>query len=390
MKIAVISGIDKPTVRNSKGGVEVWTANFVAEQAKRNHQIDLYSVRGSLNGQNIQLLEILDKPLADYYTDKFFTTLPLEFSKRKEQLMATIYGSAFLQIKAKENEYDIIVDSCSYPSFTFNTHYFRKPTIIIGHFPLNFATRFYFENFPVAVETSSDYFVFPSQYQFNQASFIPQSLKVIIPHGIDSGQFRFDATGGEDMVWLSRFHHIRMDKGLKQAIVSSSHLKKNLKVFVFIEQTSRQYFDSNIKPLMKDHVFFHEVGEDEQINRNEVFGSSKLFLFPIQWEEPFGLVMLESMASGTPIIAFARGSVPEIIEDGKTGFIVNPSDSDIRGDFIIRKTGMDGLYEAIDRIYGLSVEEYAAMRKQCRERVEQKFSLEHMVDGYEQLYKKII
>jgi len=71
-----------------------------------------------------------------------------------------------------------------------------------------------------------------------------------------------------------------------------------------------------------------------------LYSKSKLTLSPIQWEEPFGLVMIESMACGTPVVAFARGSVPEVIADGKTGFIVNPSDNDIRGNWIIKKRAL--------------------------------------------------
>jgi glycosyltransferase involved in cell wall biosynthesis len=120
------------------------------------------------------------------------------------------------------------------------------------------------------------------------------------------------------------------------------------------------------------------------------YGGSRLTLFPIQWEEPFGLVMTESMATGTPVIAFARGSVPEVMKDGETGFIINPSDNDIRGNWLIKKTGVEGLIEAINKIYDMPANEYLKMRKNCRKHVEQKFSMEKMVDSYEDVYKKIL
>jgi len=91
---------------------------------------------------------------------------------------------------------------------------------------------------------------------------------------------------------------------------------------------------------------------------------------PIHWEEPFGLVMVEAMACGTPVIAYNRGSVPEIIEDGKNGFIVKEND-------------IDGMVKAVGKIDTID-------RKYCRESVEKRFSIEKMVNGYEKVYKKVI
>ena len=96
------------------------------------------------------------------------------------------------------------------------------------------------------------------------------------------------------------------------------------------------------------------------------------------------------MACGTPVIAYARGSVPEIIKDGETGFIINSSEQDKRGDWIIKKTGIEGLCEAVEKIYSLSVEQYKQMRKNCRVHVETHFTVERMTDDYEKIYQQII
>ena len=123
---------------------------------------------------------------------------------------------------------------------------------------------------------------------------------------------------------------------------------------------------------------------------SDFYGRAKALLYPIEWEEPFGLVLIESMACGTPIVAFARGSIPEVVIDGETGFIVNPSDSDIRGNFIIKKTGKEGLKEAVEKIYAMSEAEYRQMRLNCRKHVEANFTVEKMVDGYEKVYQKLL
>jgi len=99
-----------------------------------------------------------------------------------------------------------------------------------------------------------------------------------------------------------------------------------------------------------------------------MLGGAKALLFPIDRREPFGLVMIEAMACGTPVIAYRRGSVPEVVKDGETGFIVETKEE---------------MAEAIKKIDQIK-------RKNCRLRVEKNFTLKQMVDKYEEIYKKII
>lgn len=386
MRLAVVTGIDKPATLESKGGIEVWTANFCLEEAARNKNIDLYGVPGSITGEHINLIEVLNKPLPDIYTEHYFTDKPEEFTKRKEQLMSTIYTHILMDIKSQENSYDIIIDSCSYPSFSFNSYFLKKPILIIGHFPVNFATKFYIDTFGLP---KNNYFIFLSQFQLKQADFIPESQKTVIPNGINIKDFRFYPDGGEHMVWNSRIHS-RMNKGLVQAMNIANEMKIILKSTGFVEKSSEKYFNDTIIPLQSKYAQFVRQQLSDNIDKNNIFGSAKVFLFPIQWEEPFPTVVLETAASGTPIIAFARGSLPETVLDGITGFLVNPSDEDIRGNWIIKKTGMEGLREAVDKIYDMPKEEYLTMRKNCRKHAEEHFTIERMVDEYEKVYRQII
>lgn len=141
----------------------------------------------------------------------------------------------------------------------------------------------------------------------------------------------------------------------------------------------------NVDPKTVSLVGF--LGEEQKYN---FLANAFCLLFPILWEEPFGMVMIEAMACGTPVIAFARGSVPEIVKDGQTGFIINPSDSDIRGDWVIKKTGVDGLIEAVKKVTSMTREEYQNMRHACRTHVEKNFTVEKMVEGYEKTYRKLL
>ena len=120
-----------------------------------------------------------------------------------------------------------------------------------------------------------------------------------------------------------------------------------------------------------------------------IYGSVKAQLFPIKWEEPFGLAIIEAMSCGTPVIAYNRGSVPEIVKDGVTGFIIEPEDGLPRGfnalepeSLVIQKRGIEGMVEAVKRVDEINT-------KECRTHVEEHFSLKIMAQHYLKLYKKV-
>ena len=178
---------------------------------------------------------------------------------------------------------------------------------------------------------------------------------------------RYDlGKGGDYLVWIGRFNPY---KGAKEAIEVAR--KSGYKIILAgkIEPEEQAYFDKYIKVEIdqKKVIYIGEIGLEK---KNELLGGAKALLMPISWEEPFGLVMIEAMACGTPVIAFDRGSVREVVLDDKTGFIVKPGDID----------GMAMAVKKIDRIE----------RKTCREHVKENFSIEKMVLGYEQIYSKII
>lgn len=222
---------------------------------------------------------------------------------------------------------------------------------------------------------------------------IKMNFLATVYHGINISDFDYSyetasqADQADYMFWLGR---ISPQKGLTSAIDVSLNLKKKLIFAAAINAgEGKEYFEKYIQPRLNSEYLTH-LPEFNFAQKNQYYKNAKLFLFPIQWEEPFGLVMIEAMASGTPVVAFARGSVPEVIKDGETGFLVNPADNDIRGNWIVKKTGVEGLCEAAQRIYSLPQNDYAKLRKACRAHVEKNFSVESMVKGYEEVYQKII
>lgn len=212
-----------------------------------------------------------------------------------------------------------------------------------------------------------------------------------IYNGIDTNLFRFNPNPKDHLLSLGELVE---RKGVREAILAAKKLKLKLVIAGRVPiQTSQMkdysFFQKYVKPeLNRGRIEY--AGEVVSEKVSKLYGDAKATLFPIQWEEPFGLVMTESMSCGTPVIAFARGSVPEIIKDGKTGFIVNFSPNDIRGNWIVKKTGIRGLCDAIKRIYAMPEDKYQKMRQASRTHVEENFTAEKMVDNYEKVYYKIV
>lgn len=205
-------------------------------------------------------------------------------------------------------------------------------------------------------------------------------------HGLDLKEYPFKSLClGEYLAFIGR---LVPEKGAHNAVKVAHALKLKLYVATEVVYKESRYFKKEIAPFIKKKAVT-SIGFLEK-GKVSFYQNARLLLFPIQWEEPFGLVMIEAMACGTPVVAYAKGSVPEVIIDGVTGFIVNSSESDKRGDWTVKKTGIEGLCEAVEKIYSMPEEEYKKMRLACRKRVEEKFTVEKMVDGYEKVYRRVL
>jgi len=207
-----------------------------------------------------------------------------------------------------------------------------------------------------------------------------------VHHGVNVSHFLFSENSDEYLCSIGRY---LPTKGIDDALNVSLQLKKKIIISSGANFKESQYYKTKIEPFTNSPLV-NEIDFLQPLQRNKTLAGAKAFMFPIKWEEAFGMVMIESMACGTPVIAYARGSVPEVIKDGETGFIVNSSDTDIRGDWIVKKTGLDGFREAVERIYSLSNEDYIKMRKQCRLHVENNFTVKKMAENYEKMYGHIL
>jgi len=210
----------------------------------------------------------------------------------------------------------------------------------------------------------------------HQQKKLPLNYLGVVYNGIDAKKFTFNDKDGKDLIWMGRF---MLKKGPHIAIEVAKKLDIKLVLAGKIDDlvpADVEYFNSMIKPQIKRGKVEY-VGEIEPREKSRFMGQAKIFLNPIECEEPFGLVVAEANACGTPVVAFARGSMPELIKDGVNGFLVKPND-------------INGMVRAVKRIYQMPENKYQAMRRACRRHVEKNFTVEKMVEGYEKVYEKVI
>lgn len=211
-----------------------------------------------------------------------------------------------------------------------------------------------------------------------------------IHHGINLQEYAFNPRGGKRIIWAGR---LIPEKGPHIAIDVAEKTRQEALLFGIIKEEHKQWVKQNLLAM----VFPRKADSQSRIEFDQPRSSlipfiqdSRLFLFPISAEEAFGLVLIEALACGTPVVAYARGAVPEIVQDGITGFLINPSDEDVRGNWEISKSGPDGLCEAVERIAALPADKYQEMRRACRASMEDHFSIQRMIMDYENLYMRLI
>lgn len=183
-------------------------------------------------------------------------------------------------------------------------------------------------------------------------------------HGLPADLLHFNSQPSDYVLFLGR---ICPDKGVDKAIEIAVRAGIPLKIAAKVDPLDVDYFEKTIKPLL-DQPGVEFLGEASQDQKSELIGGAKAMLFPILWPEPFGLVMIEAMACGTPVIAFDCGSVPEVMEHGVTGFICN---------------NVDEAVECLKGIDNLS-------RRACRAVFERRFTVTAMAKGYLEVYERII
>jgi glycosyltransferase involved in cell wall biosynthesis len=181
-------------------------------------------------------------------------------------------------------------------------------------------------------------------------------------NGIRTGEFSFHPDHGDYLLFFGRIHH---EKGTWESIQIAKEAGMQLIISGLIQD--HEYFDAKVKPWMNDKDIIY-AGNSGPAERNRLLGNAYALLHPVNFEEPFGLSVAESMFCGTPVIAFRRGSMPELVADGKTGFLVK------------------SVEEAVEKIAEIK----SISRKYCHQWTKERFTMERMVSDYLQVYKTIL
>ncbi len=183
-------------------------------------------------------------------------------------------------------------------------------------------------------------------------------------HGLPEALYSYNPTPQDYLVFVGR---VSPEKRVDRCIAIAEKSELRLKIAAKVDRVDREYFEETIQPKL-EHPLVEYLGEVADVEKDELIGNARALLFPIDWPEPFGLVMIEALACGTPVIAYHNGSIPEIISHGKTGYIVR----DIEG--------------AVDAVQSLD----QISRQHCRAEFDRRFTATRMAKDYLRVYERLI
>jgi len=333
LKIAQIAPLWIPVPPITYGGTEFMIHLLSEELLKRGHEVTLFASGDSQFSGT--LVAFCEKSLW----------------RLRSQSPHAYYSMLFSEVVKRQNEFDIIHDHSEFYFAPFSA-FIKKPIMMTLHRPITRETAEVFKKFPNInyIPISHDQRESNPEINFSKT----------IHHGIPVEQYAFKPDHDNYLVWLSK---LIPEKGILEAIEVAKRSGEKLIICGNIAPGHELFFKHEIVPLI-DGEQIRYVGEANFEKKIEILSRAKALLYPISRREPFGLVIAEAMACGTPVIAFGQGAVPEVVADGRTGFVVKDVLS------------MIGKIQHIGEID----------RKECRRHIEENFNLKKMVDAYESLY----
>ena len=340
MKIAQIAPCWIPVPPPGYGGIELVVALLADELTERGHEVTLFASGGSQTKAKLE----------SYYE------VPPGTGTLIENPMVELPHMLFAYSRA--SEFDVIHDHSSPIGCSMGAVISGTPVVHTIHGPL-------FEGLPNEIyRMVADRIHLVSISDYQRRGLPDISYAATVYNGIDVASYPFRESKEDFLLFLGRMSH---QKGAHLAVEAAKRLGKKLVIASkMVEAGEISYFEEEVKPLLTgDEEILGEISFAEKV---DLYGRAECTLMPIQWPEPFGLVMIESMACGTPAVVYRDGAAPEIIDDGSTGFLVD--------DF-------EEFLSAVSR--AKDIDPY-----KCREAVESRFSADAMVDGYERLFNKVV
>ena len=340
LRIAQISPIAERVPPEKYGGTERVVSTLTEELVKRGHKVTLFASGDSKT--QAKLVSVYPRGLRgakvkDTYGTNIHTLLNI--------------GAAY----QRQDEFDIIHDHNSFLSLP-TANLAHVPVLMTIHGPITVNIRKNFETL------RNPHLVAISDSQRESAPNL--NWTGMIHHGLDFKNFPFSETTEGYLLFVGR---ISMEKGVHFAIETAQYLDLPLIIAAKLEGFDTQYFNEYVGPMLSNGQI-KWVGEVDQDERNRLMSKALCFLHPVTWKEPFGLTLIESMACGCPVIGFNKGSIPEVIRNGKTGFVVED---------------VEEMAEAVNNIKKIE-------RIFCRDYARENFNSKLMTDNYEKIYYQIL
>lgn len=361
MKILLVSLLKRkvtPDIPAARPRVIYEIANGLV---KKGHQVSLLGTADSLI-PGVEIIPVIEKSFIDMpaFENPFYaeTAYLVKLAKKIEEI---------------GDQFDIIHNH-TYPEFInlFAAKNIKTPIVSTIHA----------QAFPEYDEALS---LFPECYHISISGahkklFKKAKIFKVVYNGVDTNIYSYQEKKDDYLLWLGRLSKAKnpdgtfMDpKGVRWAIKLAEETNSRLLMSGNIEDM--KFYETEVKPHLTDKIkWVGPLSSELALTKPEVAAlmqKAKVYLMPINWYEPFGLVMAEAMSCGTPVIGFDRGAVKELIVDGKTGFVVPP------------EKGIEGLKEALSKIDQIKP-------KDCREHIVKNFSTQTMVDNYEKTYLEIL
>lgn len=339
MRIAQISPLIESVPPKWYGGTERVVAFLTEELVRMGHDVTLFASGDSVTSANL--------------------VAPCPRSLRLDEKCEDPFVHQILMLEMvcrRAHQFDIIHFHIDYAHFPL-VRRIATPCVTTLHGRMDIAERLeiYAEFDDMRVVSISDSQRLPLAFANWQAT---------VQHGLPLNLLTYHETPGEYLAFLGR---ISPEKRVDRAIQLANRLRMPLKIAAKINPTERKYFQEQIEPMLGG-PYVEFVGEISDKEKSDFLGNARALLFPIDWPEPFGLAMIESMACGTPVVAFRCGSVPEVVDQGVTGFIVD---------------NLDDAAGAVERVRSLD-------RRRCRKVFEERFSAERMARDYVGVYERIL
>jgi glycosyltransferase involved in cell wall biosynthesis len=340
MRIAQVSPLWERVPPPAYGGIELVVGLLTDELVRRGHEVTLFASGDSISLAKLESVHPralrLDKNIKEY---NIYEMLQL----------AAVYEHA--------DEFDIIHSHMGCAALPY-ANLVNTPTIHTLH------GIFTPDNQKMFQYAKRQPFISISDSQRENS--LGLNYAATVYNGIDVSSYKFYPQP-EEPPYLAFLGRISPEKGTHLAIEIAKQSGWRLKIAGKVDVVDVEYFEKDVKPFI-DGKQIEYLGEANHQQKNALMGGAVATLFPITWREPFGLVMVESMAAGTPVIAMKLGSTTEVIADGKTGFLCN---------------NVSECVNAIDKAAALD-------RYTCRQHVQDNFSFQSMTDGYEEVYRQIL